>query len=149
MCQSYRVTCVCGREKAEIFFGRMILNESSVARVYCPSCSREVEKDSANRVWDNGWMLELNLDVVRNCAPVMEIPSEEVTATRVFDEGFATWVGITPDDFKKREQERSGIQDLAKTDLRAYLQAMKEWGMTREKRFIQEGWRKMRTQDGL
>jgi hypothetical protein len=36
------------------------------------------------------------------------------------------------------------IQRLAKTDLRAYLKAMKEWGVTREKRFTEEGWRKMK-----
>ena len=39
---------------------------------------------------------------------------------------------------------RSFVQWLAKTDLLAYYQAMKDWGLKREKRFIQEGWRKMR-----
>jgi len=77
-------------------------------------------------------------------ALVMGIPPEEISAERVFDEGFATWVGITPDDHERREQEREGIQKLAKTDLRAYLEAMKAWGLSREKRFTEEGWRKMR-----
>ncbi len=55
-----------------------------------------------------------------------------------------TWVGIIPDDYQKREQEGSEILKLAKTDIIAYYQAMKEWGLRREKQFIKEGWRKMK-----
>jgi len=40
--------------------------------------------------------------------------------------------------------DRSEVQKLAKTDLKAYIQAMKEWGLNREKRFVSEGWRKAR-----
>ncbi len=144
MCQSYRKRCACGRNTAEVFFGRMILDETSVARVFCPECSAGIPTDAENTVWDNGWVLELDMDVVRERALVMGIPPEEISAERVFDEGFATWVGITPDDHERREQEREGIQKLAKTDLRAYLEAMKAWGLSREKRFTEEGWRKMR-----
>lgn len=147
MCQSYRKVCVCGQNTSEIFFGRMILNEKSVAQVYCPKCSQNIETESDSRVWDNDWVLELNMDMVRSHAPIMEISPEAVTAEWVFDKGFATWVGITPDDHQKRDQERSEIQKLAKTDLRAYIQAMKDWGMNREKRFTKEGWRKMKVRE--
>jgi len=128
MYQSYRKICACGQNTSEIFFGRMILNEKAVARVYCPKCSHNIETESDSMVWDNGWVIELNMDMVRTRAPIMEISPEAVTAEWVFDEGYATWVGITPDDHQNRDQERSKIQKLAKTDLRAYLQAMKEWG---------------------
>jgi hypothetical protein len=74
----------------------------------------------------------------------MELSPDEVTADRIFDEGYATWVGITPDDHQRRAQERAEIQKLASTDLRAYMQALKDWGLDREKRFIREGWRKMK-----
>ena len=144
MCQSYRKVCACGQNTTEIFFGRMILNEISVAKVYCPDCSQNIETESDNRVVDNGWVIELNMVVVKARAPIMEISPEEVTADWVFDQGFVTWVGITPDDYQRREEERSEIQKLAKTDLLAYYQAMKDWGMSREKRFIEEGWRKMK-----
>jgi len=144
MCQSYRKRCACSQNTAEIFFGRMVLDEKAIAQVYCPKCSQNIESGRDNRVWDNGWVLELNMDIVRIRANVMEISAEEITADRVFDEGFATWVGITPDDSQRRNQERSEIQKLAKTDLRAYIQAMKDWGLSREKRFINEGWRKMK-----
>jgi hypothetical protein len=123
----------------------MILDENSVAQVYCPDCSSGVEKEENNRVWDNGWLLELNLEKARPQAPVMGLAPEEITAERIFDEGFITWVGITPNESKQRDEERSEIQKLAATDLKAYLQAMKDWGTAREKRFSREGWRKMRT----
>jgi hypothetical protein len=144
MCQSYRKACACGKQTSEIFFGKMILDEKSIAQVYCPDCSGDIDAESNNRVWDNGWVLELNLDVVRTRAALMEISPDRVAADWVFDEGYATWVGITPDDFQTRERERSEVQKLAKTDLKAYIQAMKDWGLNREKRFISEGWRKAR-----
>jgi len=122
----------------------MILDEKSIAQVYCPKCSDNIEKERRDRVSDNGWVLELEMEVVKTRAGIMEIPPEDVTADRVFDEGFATWVGITPDDFQKRKQERAEIQKIAKIDLRAYIQAMKEWGLSRERRFMEEGWRKMK-----
>jgi hypothetical protein len=53
-------------------------------------------------------------------------------------------VGITPDDTETRNIEREQIQQLAKSDILAYIKAMKEWGIEREKRFIREGWRKMK-----
>ena len=144
MCQSYRKNCACGQKTAEIFFGKMVLDEKSVEQVYCPNCSHDMEIDRDIRVWDNGWVLELDMDVVRTYANSMGISPDELTAEWIFDEGYVTWVGITPDDSKKRDQERAEIQKLAKTDLRAYLDAMKEWGLSREKMFAEEGWRKMR-----
>ncbi len=143
MCQSYRKHCACGEGVAEIFFGKMVLDEGSVQGLYCPKCSRGVERGEENRVWDNGWILELSMDVLRNRAPLMGISPEAVTASWVFDEGYATWVGLTPDDFERREAERSEIQKLAKTDLRAYIAAFKEWGRARERRLVEEGWRKV------
>ncbi len=144
MCQSYRKDCVCGQNTGEIFFGKTVLDEQSVEQLYCPECSQNVETDGNNRVWDNGWVLELDMDVVRTHASTMGVSPQEVTANWVFDAGYVTWVGIIPDDYKQKAQERAEILKLAKTDLLAYYQAMKEWGLNREKRFTKEGWRKMR-----
>jgi len=143
MCQSYKLTCTCNQNTAEIFFGKMVLNETAIEEVYCPQCSRNIDTKCDSRVWDNDWVLEMNMDVVRQFSGSMGISPQEVTANRVFDEGYATWVGITPDDAKQRDRERAEIQKLAKTDVLAYYEAMKEWGLNREKRFTDEGWRKM------
>ena len=144
MCESFKTTCVCGQKTAEIFFGKMVLAESSVAKVFCPNCSQDIDTDRADRVWDNDWILELDMNVLQLHAASMGIAPHDVTAEWVFDQGYATWVGITPDDTERRNQERAEIQKLAKTDLLAYYTAMKEWGLTREKKFMKEGWRKMR-----
>ncbi len=144
MCQSFKLPCVCGRHAAEIFFGKCVLNETAIEELYCPECSRTIDLESSARVWDNGWVLELNMDAVRLQAGSMGVSPQPLTAEWVFDEGYVTWVGITPDDTARRNQERDEIQKLAKTDLLAYYEAMKSWGLNREKRFTEEGWRKMR-----
>ncbi|MDK9707088.1 MAG: hypothetical protein OEL83_08565 [Desulforhopalus sp.] len=143
MCDSYHLQCQCGRKTAEIFFGKMLLNQQSVTTLFCPECSKDSDATSAEMVWDNGWVLVLNMDIIRNHAASFGIDADQLTAGWVFDRGYVTWVGITPDDTITRNREREEIQALAKTDIRAYMQAMKEWGIRREKRFIGEGWRKM------
>ncbi len=144
MCESFKTNCVCGQKTAEIFFGKMVLAENSVTQVYCPVCSQDIDTERNERVWDNDWILEFDMNVLSTHAASMGIAPQEVTAEWVFDQGYATWVGITPDDTERRNQERDEILKLAKTDLHAYYQAMKEWGLSREKKFMEEGWRKMR-----
>jgi hypothetical protein len=144
MCESYFIKCQCGTKNAEIFFGKMLLSETSVNQLFCPDCSKGYEEAQPQRVWDNGWVLELNMDVIRSHAPTFGMASDTLTAEWVFDSGYVTWVGITPDDTERRNQERKQIQQLAKTDVLAYISAMKKWGIEREKRFSEEGWRKMR-----
>jgi len=144
MCESFKTNCVCGQKTAEIFFGKMVLAESSVAKVFCPNCSQDIDAGRNDRVWDNDWILEFDMNVLRRHAASMGIAPHDVTAEWVFDQGYATWVGITPEDTERRNQERAEIHKLAKTDLLAYYKAMKDWGLTREKKFMREGWRKMR-----
>lgn len=144
MCESYFVTCQCKEKKAELFFGKMLLSQNSVKRLFCPACSLGLEEALPEMVYDNGWVLELNMDIIKLQALTFGVPAEELTADWVFDSGYVTWLGITPDDTEQRNREREEIQDLAKTDVGAYIQAMKDWGIGREKRFSKEGWRKMR-----
>ena len=143
MCESFHIQCRCGKKSAEIFFGKMLLNQSSVTTLFCPDCSKGYEINQPERIWDNGWILELDMDVIRNHASTFGMDASELTASWVFDRGYVTWAGITPDDTITRNREREEFQELAKTDVMAYIKAMKEWGINREKRFIGEGWRKM------
>lgn len=143
MCESYHLKCQCGRKSAEIFFGKMLLDRQSVNILFCPDCSRGQENTRPERVWDNDWVLELNMDLIRTYSSTFGMAADELTANWIFDRGYVTWAGITPDDTERRNRERDEIQVLAKTDLLAYIKAMKEWGIEREKRFTSEGWRKM------
>jgi hypothetical protein len=144
MCESYVINCQCGAKKAEIFFGKMLLGENSVTQLFCPDCSKGHEDPHPQRVWDNGWVLELNMDIIRAHSSSLGMVADTITADWIFDNGYVTWVGITPDDTERRNQEREKIQELAKIDVLAYIKAMKEWGLEREKRFSKEGWRKMK-----
>lgn len=144
MCESYHLQCQCGKKSAEIFFGKMLLDERSVTALFCPECSKGHESIGPESVWDNGWILVLDMDIIKSHASTFGISADQLTAVWVFDRGYVTWVGVTPDDTQARNREREEIQTLAKTDLYAYIQAMKEWGVQREKRFISEGWRKMK-----
>jgi len=127
----------------------MLLDETSVKEVYCPECSPADLAGDPSRVWDNGWILELDIDIVRSYAATFGLGRDSITAEWVFDSGYATWVGITPDETERRNRERDELQHLAKTDVLAYIEAMKNWGIAREKRFSEEGWRKMRPRTAL
>ncbi|MCP4337893.1 MAG: hypothetical protein GY799_03175 [Desulfobulbaceae bacterium] len=144
MCESYLINCQCGAKKAEIFFGKMLLGENSVKQLFCPACSKGHEDSQPQRVWDNGWVLELNMDIIISHSSTFGMVANTITAEWIFDNGYVTWVGITPDDTERRNKEREKIQQLAKIDVLAYIKAMKEWGLEREKRFCKEGWRKMK-----
>ena len=145
MCQSYRKPCACGQKTSEIFFGKMVLDEAAVREVYCPQCSGTVEVDPVTMVQDNGWLLELDADVLRVFAPRMNMSPDEVTADKVFDEEYVTWVGFSPEDNVLRNQEREEIARRAGADKKAHFEALKTWAIDREKRFLQEGWRKARS----
>lgn len=143
MCESYKMKCECGKKQAEIFFGKMLLDEKALKRLYCPECSGEDLIETTDKVLDNGWVLELDMEHIRSYTSTFGVTPEDLTACWIFDYGYVTWVGITPDDSENRNRERAEIQELAKKDMHAYLKAMREWGIEREKRFTREGWRKM------
>ena len=93
-------------------------------------------------VADNGWVLELDPDVLRTYAPRMQIPVDAVTAEKVFDADYATWVGFSPEDNAKRSSEREEIAKKHAGDKRGHFEALKRWAVERETRFQEEGWRK-------
>ena len=142
MCQSYRKPCACGQKTAEIFFGKMVLDEAAVRGVYCPQCSATVEPDPVSTVEDNGWILDLDPEVMRAYAPRMGMSPDEVTAEKVFDGDYVTWVGFSPEDNIQRVRERQEIERRHAGDVKAHFEALKRWALEREKRFYDEGWRK-------
>ncbi len=142
MCQSYRRTCACGQKTSEIFFGNMVLDEAAVKGVYCPECSTTVEVDRESMVEDNGWVLELDHEILQAFAPRMQMTADSVTAEKVFDGDFVTWVGFSPEDNLQRSKEREELSKRYAGDTKGHFQALKDWALEREKRFYREGWRK-------
>lgn len=143
MCQMYRKQCTCGQNTAEIFFGNMVLDQSAIVSLYCPECGPTVDVDAHTMVNDNGWIIELDTDIMRAYSARMKLDPETVTAEKVFDGGFVTWVGFSPDDNQRRTIERDNIMKETAHDKRAQFEALKKWAVDREKKFHAEGWRKV------
>ena len=144
MCQSYNRTCACGERTCELFFGKNICNQSVVNALYCPKCSAQAEVDPAAAVKDNGWLLELDLEALREYSKQMDLDVGSLTADQVFDADYVTWVGFTPEDNVKRSEEREEIARCHADDKRAHFMALRDWAMEREQRLAAEGWRKAR-----
>lgn len=142
MCQMHRQPCACGQKTAEIFFGNMILDQTAIAGLYCPECSSTVTLNPQTMVRDNGWVIELDPDVIKAYAPRMRLDTDDVTAEKVFDANFLTWVGFSPDDHHQRALERECIMKETAGDTRAQFAALKKWAIERERKFHEEGWRK-------
>ncbi len=104
MCDSYHLPCRCGRKSAEIFFGKMLLDQRSVTTLFCPECSDGHADDRPERVWDNGWILELDMEIIKNHAATFGIDAAELTAGWVFDGGYVTWAGIYPRRYRHPQQ---------------------------------------------
>jgi hypothetical protein len=111
-----------------------------VNRLYCPECSVDITYDPGIMIYDNGWIIEYDMDI----AGVMgqNLPSGEITPAFIFDEGFCTWRGIYPSDHIDSVREREEIVKLAKTDPKRYFREIKEWGLRRMERLAADGWRK-------
>lgn len=146
MCQMYRKQCACGQRTAEIFFGHMVMDQGCIAGLYCPECSTTVDVDKTTMVNDNGWVLELDEDIMKVYAPRMKLDADTVTAEKVFDGEYVTWVGFSPEDNQRRTAEREAIMKETAGDTRGQFEALKKWAVEREKKFHEEGWRKASNQ---
>ncbi|MBE0618607.1 MAG: hypothetical protein IH608_11890, partial [Proteobacteria bacterium] len=124
------------------FFGKMVLDEAAVRQLYCHQCSATVDVDPMTMVEDNGWVLELDPEVLQVFAPRMDMAPDSVTAEKVFDGEYVTWVGFSPEDNAQRSKEREEIAKRTGGDTRGHFEALKKWAVEREKRFYDEGWRK-------
>ena len=144
MCQMYKKQCACGQKTAEIFFGNMVLDQGAIAGLYCPECSATVEIDPKSMVEDNGWVIEMDPDVLLVYAPRMRLDPGTISAEKVFEADFVTWVGFSPEDNQRRTTEREGIMKATAGDTRGQFEALKKWAVEREKKFYEEGWRKAR-----
>lgn len=63
------------------------------------------------------------MDIIGAHASTFGMDTASITADWIFDSGYVTWVGITPNDTETRNMEREQIQQLAKSDILAYIKA--------------------------
>ena len=142
MCSNHRLFCSCGRNQANIFFKNHILDPMVVSELYCPNCPRNVEVDLECMLVDNDWILEFDLVLARGFLQRANVNTAQLSPAFLFDHGYATWNGFTPNDLDQRLAEREQIVSLANQDMRQYLIEIKRWGCERVEKFRQAGWRK-------
>ena len=142
MCTNYRLSCSCGRNYANLFFKNNILDPDVVSNLYCPECSKNVDFDREFMLADNEWILEFNLASAKGCFQLANMKSSVLNPSFLFDQGYATWNGFTPNELEQRLAERQEIISLAHSDMRVYLAEIKRWGCERAEKFREAGWRK-------
>ena len=91
---------------------------------------------------DNDWILEFDLAIARDCLHRSNIHTAELSPGFIFDQGYASWNGFTPDELDQRLVEKRQIIALADQDMYLYLAEIKRWGSARVKKFREAGWRK-------
>ena len=142
MCSNHRLSCSCGENQANILFRNHILNPMVICELYCPECSKTVKIDLECMLVDNHWVLEFDLALARDFLQRANLHSACLSPAYLFDQGYATWNGFTPNELDQRLVERQAIIALADQDMRQYLVEIKRWGCERVQKFRQAGWRK-------
>ncbi len=144
MCTAYEIRCQCGKENARVHHANSILPAETIENIHCPDCSRQVGFESARMLRDNGWIIAYDMDVVRLHAEKLGLSHGEITPEAVFDGGFSSWQGFTPNDLERANAEKQELAELAAQDMKQYLKAIREWSIVRERKLHHEGWRKAR-----
>ncbi|NOY53738.1 MAG: hypothetical protein GXP58_08980 [Deltaproteobacteria bacterium] len=142
MCMAIEKKCSCNQESARFHHQNSILPFETIANLYCPACSKNVEFNAATMIADNGWIIEYDMTVAEIYGEKMGLTGDQLTPERIFDEGYCTWQGFTPNDLKQANEEKEQLAELAKTDMKRYIQSMKEWSVNRHRKLHKEGWRK-------
>ncbi len=143
MCMEHKLICKCGKKEASFNFKDEILPPEIIKTLYCPDCSKKIALDHVSMIYDNGWIILYDMEIVRlyrNKLPHSVI--ENLLPETLFDYGFATWRGIYPGDYGDSLEERQELTKLAKTNPKKYFNDIKNWAINRMARLKQEGWRK-------
>ncbi len=142
MCTNLVIACSCGKEKANIMNKNNILPGDAIKNLYCPKCSGNITFDPETMIRDNGWVIEYNLPLIESIFTRLNVSENEITPEILFDRGYCSWNGLTPKELDEGRKQRAEIVKLAREDMKAYLEKLKNWGNQRMEELRKEGWRK-------
>jgi hypothetical protein len=91
---------------------------------------------------DNNWIMKFDLPLAKGLLRDVNVDTGCLSPAFIFDHGYATWNGLTPDDMEQRLAERQEIIALAGQNMHQYLAEMKRWGCERVQKFRAVGWRR-------
>lgn len=144
MCINHRLACSCGQNMANLMFRNHVLPPTVIRRLCCPRCSACLSFDSQRMIADNGWVLEFDMELAGHRLQQARLGTRGLSPGFLFDEGYASWNGLTPTELEDRLAERQEIIALSGQDMHRYLTALKNWGCQRVQKLRDNGWRKAR-----
>ena len=143
MCLDIRKTCECGKHHVQFHLRDNIMSKEVIARLFCPACSAGAGPARGTMLYDNGWVIEYDLELAQFLAAAnLQLPPDEVDPAFLFDRGYATWQEMYPGEQQDILAERRKIMELLQTDSREYLQRISRWNIARVARLKAAGWRK-------
>lgn len=142
MCMAFRKRCRCSKAYASIHNDGSLLPEEVILNIYCPGCSRSIFFNPPTMVLDNGWIIEYDMEIANNFASKIGFVPGEVTPEILFDNGYSSWNGYSPNDQEDKAKEKAELLSLAVGDRKRYIEEFKVWTEKRLKRLSDDGWRK-------
>ena len=141
MCLHQKLACVCKKNTAYIFHRDNILPERVVINLYCPECGGPVKRDKSTMIEDVGWLIEYDMEIARLYLNLKGI-NKPVTPEFIFDEGYCTWYGMSPNDLEENARVHEDLLPLQKKDKLLYFNELKRIRLAQFTELRKAGWRK-------
>lgn len=118
-----------------------ILPESILVNLYCPECRHQAQWDPETMTEDCGWILEYDIEGARFFFWQKGM-TEEITPDYLFEQGYCSWNGLTPQDLAERTRLHADLAPLFQQDRLAYINALKATMLRHVQELKDAGWRK-------
>lgn len=144
MCMDVRKRCECGAHTVQFHLRDNVMVPEVIDRLFCPACPGDRPFDPAAMLYDNGWVIEYDMELACSLAEKkLKRDPETVNPELLFDTGYVCWQEMYPGEQEDIKDERQKIIDLLQQDRQQYLEAMQSWNINRIERLRAQGWRKV------
>ena len=144
MCMDVRKICECGARNVQFHLRDNIMVPQVIYRLFCPECPGDTPFDGSTMLYDNGWVVEYDMDIASRLAEEkLKVDPETVVPEFIFDNGYVCWQEMYPGEQADIKEERQKIIELLDQDRQQYLEAMQSWNIDRIERLKAQGWRKV------
>jgi len=141
MCLHQKLACACKRNKAYLFHRDNVLPEQVVINMYCPECGNRANRNESTMLEDVGWLIEYDIEVARFYLNLKGIDNP-VTPEFIFDEGYCSWYGMSPNDLEENARVHQELMPLQKKDKLLYFNELKRIRLAQFAELKKAGWRK-------
>lgn len=141
MCLSIRRLCACGKQEANFMHRDNILPEGILVNLYCPECRHLAVWNPETMTEDCGWILEYDVEGARFFFWDKSMV-DDVTPDFIFDQGYCSWNGLTPQDLAERTRLHAELAPLLQQDRLTYINALKGTMLRHVQELKDAGWRK-------